>query len=221
MPQDWLSEIQSSVDQILKSKRVASMSEIKKSWIQFKNPQLDEVKGYFKSSSQDVLSKIQKLIPIYFLKEMAQSAFIKNAPIGGLDQLPHLPEVKKAEIKNSMIFKGQALGKFYCFTDQKALLLTRQSSLGVLIHEYLHSLQSINNFAYCEALTNQQATEKKFLSGQLSKEVYENQMFKYQTMNAMAEIEVYRILIENPSVFSSEENINNQVVLKEYEKQWF
>lgn len=119
----------------------------------------------------------------------------------------------------SKILKGQALGKYLCKLGKlqsPTLVVAKQATVGTLVHEYGHFLQSKINTGYCTAIFGQKKVDDEFKTGKITRTDHDNKLLYYQAINALAEKEIYTFLLKHKETLDKVDNINNDLMLKSY-----
>jgi hypothetical protein len=124
-----------------------------------------------------------------------------------------------AVLDNSKLVVGEALGKFVCKqngVDGDVIVVTQYASKGTLIHEALHGLQKKANSGYCDAVFKQTDVAAEFKRGAIPREEHDAKILYYQAINALAEREVYAMMLNFKAEQSEIENLNNAEFFRHY-----
>lgn len=175
-----------------------------------------EIDQLFKKSWEELIAYVSKKnLKLY------QFVLSDKSSKDSLERIPHetLTKLQEPEkpilthlLNYSKISSGVILGKFLCTENPKDafIILTSSSSKEVLIHEYMHYLQSMKNPSYCHALTAQNATAEDFKKGRIPRKDYEALILSDKVMIWKTEREVYKFMTEHLSQ-GALENTNNKI----------
>lgn len=151
----------------------------------------------------------------------------KSNKVSELDKIPNqllikLDEPKKENLVSllnySKLNQGYVLGKFICTSRaaENFIIVTSNSTKEVLIHEYLHYLQSLKNPQLCHALTEQNNSSIDFKTGKISRKEYESIILADKVIIWNTEREVYQFMSTHQSQ-SELENNNNKIQFLVYQ----
>jgi len=217
-----LAEIQSEVKNQTREKFKKYSEPVISKWKSLSESELKKVSEYLLMNWDSLLKEVKsKGLGVIAINPQSTH----NSPLLDGERIPKdvfqsLATPQKAELQvlqSSQIMQNQALGKFLCFPNHQAIVLTPDSTQGTLVHEYMHFLQSKKNSEYCNAITLQQEVALQFKTGKITKDQYEKTIITYQIINALAEKEVYSFLTKQTNKsLGKREQLNNNEMLKKY-----
>lgn len=170
-----------------------------------------EIDNLFKKSIPEIIGYIKnKNIFIYQFLVNDKNLPSNAIPLELIQALP-IPdkEILKKLLSYSKINSGYVLGKFLCTDKENFIILTNKSTKEVLIHEYMHYLQSQKNAEVCQALTKQNELNENFKKGLIKREEFEERILSSKVTLWKMEEEVYHSLLKRKAETSNEE-LNNK-----------
>ncbi|MGE3611490.1 MAG: hypothetical protein AB7I27_17995 [Bacteriovoracaceae bacterium] len=154
--------------------------------------------------------KVYKIKSSYTIKELESYLIPK-------EKFEKIADLKDGLVPgDSKILNDSALAKFVTSPKQNSIIVTSLTTKMSLIHEYLHSLQVNSNPDYKQALIQTAFLKEDFNEGRLSKKEFEAAALKANVLIAIAELEIYKLLLNSSANVSQIENLNNKELFEKY-----
>lgn len=215
LPWKFRNEIIHRAARLLRAKEEAAIKVTQ--YVPMDQKDIVEINSLQKKSVQGVIDHLtDKKIQLYKFVLGTQSTESKTGDKISRDIISTLNPPDKVTLDSLLAFSkiGQSfvLGKFLCTSDNKDhfIILTENSSKEVIIHEYMHYLQSLKNPGYCDALTSQNVIYDQFKTGKISRQDYETKILAAKVLIWKTEQEVYKYM-SREAKGSELENINNKI----------
>ena len=218
-------EVETKARDIIESKKKVAIEAATKLW-----KPLDEAQvGAFitEKFGQDWKTLIKKVkaegMRIIVLESALAPAaeFGEKIPLEILKDLDRPTAEDQALMRESKILTGGALAKFLCTGDKNfkpAILVTPSTTRAAIVHESLHFKQSVLNADYCATVFGQREVDAAFNSGKLDRKTHDQKLLLAQALNAIAEKEVYTLLLKHRDLLGKPESMNNELMLRSYEE---
>lgn len=224
LPKATKEQIRKDAQQIIGDKKKVANAKAKAEWKPIAEKEQEKLASLLRKSWSDLLREIKgqglKILAVDE-KAVGKLPLENKIPEEIFKSLEKPQKEELSVIQDSKILRGEALGKFLCkygTVKRPSLVLTKQATLGSAVHEFVHYKQSLVNPTYCDSVYGQKAVDNEFKLGKMSRAEHDQKLLTMQATNALAEQEVYSLLLKNRDALGEVENLNNEMMLKAYEE---
>ena len=229
LPQSLRVEVDNQIHNVVLIKRKQAIAQAKKAWKPLAESTNAETAALSQLDWKPLIGKIEeKGIKVLALLGTAKPPLElgEKIPPSLFASLDRPTSSETLILKDSKLLKGDAVGKYICKPDstelnagagRAAIVVTDSATKETLIHEFLHFLQSQLNSDYCPSVYGQEKIEALFHDGKMDRKTHDDKLLFAQSINSLAEQEVYATLLANIANPARLEKLNDQLMKKHYD----
>ena len=217
LPVEYHKKIVQELAAMERDKEITYAKEAKKVWVGMNEKGQEKLRELLKLDWAGLLKNLSPMKVVKVTNKITNPQMkIHAVPEKLWDEITDYPESLKGRIAAGKLESGMALGKTICSEDDYYLVMTPMTTKGTVVHEYGHYLQSLKNKDYCPAITDQPQILNDFNKGVITRNEYEKKILFFKAINTLAEHEIYGIMLTHKDKQSAWENLNNQLMFKQY-----